>query len=164
MTDRKPPGVSWESWIERLIQDARDAGAFDELPGAGRPMSDLERPHDEDWWLKAKLRREDLSWVPPTISIRADRDATLDAALRAPTEEDVRTLVEELNTRIGAVNRMGAVGPPSTVAKLDVDCIVERWRARRPTIDVEAADTEPPADDDLTAPRRRRWLPRRRSA
>lgn len=41
MTERKPPGTSWETWIEAQIRVAREQGAFDNLPGAGKPLPDL---------------------------------------------------------------------------------------------------------------------------
>jgi len=37
VTERKPPGVSWESWLEEQIRRAREDGAFDNLVGAGKP-------------------------------------------------------------------------------------------------------------------------------
>ncbi|MBV9195450.1 MAG: DUF1992 domain-containing protein [Solirubrobacterales bacterium] len=57
MPERKPPGVRFETWIERQIRRAGERGEFDQLPGAGRPLPDLDRPHDEMWWVKQKLRR-----------------------------------------------------------------------------------------------------------
>ena len=41
MTEQKPPGMSWESWIEQQIREAREAGLFDNLPGAGKPLPSL---------------------------------------------------------------------------------------------------------------------------
>ena len=38
MTERKPPGTSWETWIDAQIRVAREQGAFDNLPGAGKPI------------------------------------------------------------------------------------------------------------------------------
>ena len=38
VTERKPAGKSWESWREELIQLAHEEGAFDNLPGAGKPL------------------------------------------------------------------------------------------------------------------------------
>lgn len=35
MTEQKPPGTSWESWIEQQIRRAQEEGAFDHPPGAG---------------------------------------------------------------------------------------------------------------------------------
>ncbi len=33
MTERKPPGVTWESWVEEQIRKAQEQGAFDDLRG-----------------------------------------------------------------------------------------------------------------------------------
>ena len=58
MTERKPPGVSWETWIDRQVREGMERGDFDDLPGHGRPLRDLDQPRDELWWVKDKLRRE----------------------------------------------------------------------------------------------------------
>ena len=52
MTERKPPGVGFETWVERQIREATERGEFDNLPGAGKPVADLDKPHDELWWIK----------------------------------------------------------------------------------------------------------------
>jgi hypothetical protein len=39
MTERKPPGVSWESGIDEQIRGAREEGAFDNPPGSGKPRN-----------------------------------------------------------------------------------------------------------------------------
>jgi len=46
MTDRRPPGVSFESWIDAQIRVARENGAFDNLPVAGQPLPDAGQPFD----------------------------------------------------------------------------------------------------------------------
>src|SRR4029450_12410344 len=38
--------------------------------GAGKPIPDLDKPHDELWWIKRKLRDEELASLPPTIALR----------------------------------------------------------------------------------------------
>ena len=47
MTERKPAGKSWESWREELIRLAHEEGAFDNLPGAGKPLTDLGESYDQ---------------------------------------------------------------------------------------------------------------------
>jgi len=61
MTERKPPGVSFESWIDRQIREAMERGEFDNLPGAGKPIPDLDKATDELWWIRQKMRSEGLS-------------------------------------------------------------------------------------------------------
>jgi hypothetical protein len=81
VTDRKPPGVNWETWIDRQIREGMERGDFDGLPGHGKPIADLDRPHDELWWVRDKLRREGVSYLPPTLALRKDLE---DASRRSP--------------------------------------------------------------------------------
>jgi hypothetical protein len=108
-----------------------ERGSFDDLPGTGRPLPGLDRPRDEMWWVRDKLRREQLSYLPPTLAVRKELEDALAAVGRATREADVRELVEAINTRIRRVNATATAGPPSTVVPLDVEAVVERWRAAR---------------------------------
>jgi hypothetical protein len=131
MTDRKPPRVRWETWVERRIREGRERGDFDDLPGAGRPIADLDQPRDELWWVKQLLRREQVSMTPPTIAVRRALDEARERIGRATSEEEVRAIVAAINPRIREVNRLASSGPPSTMMPLDVEETVARWRARR---------------------------------
>ena len=131
MTERKPAGVPWESWIDRQIRRAEERGEFDDLPGAGRPIPDLDKPFDEMWWVKDKLRREGLSYMPPSIALRKEAQDALEAARGASSEAEVRAIVSELNDRIRAANRRGIQGPSLMLLPYDVDRIVRDWRRRR---------------------------------
>src|SRR2546422_903351 len=59
MTERKPPGMGFESWIDKQIREAMERGEFDNLPGHGKPIPGLDRPDDDWWWIGPKLRRGD---------------------------------------------------------------------------------------------------------
>jgi hypothetical protein len=131
VTDRKPPGVGFGTWVERQIREATERGAFDDLPGAGKPIADLDEPHDELWWVRRKLRQEQLSYLPPTLALRkAAEDALLEAS-RAPSEEQVRRIVADINARILEGNRKAASGPPPNLVPFDVERVVRTWRERR---------------------------------
>ena len=131
MTDRKPPGVDFETWVERRIREAAERGAFDNLPGAGKPIPDLDEPHDELWWVKRKLRRENFSYLPPTMALRKAAEDALAAASRAGSEAEVRAIVARINARIADGNRKAASGPPLNLAPFDPERVVARWRAAR---------------------------------
>ncbi len=170
MTERKPTGLSWESWTEKQIEEGRRAGLFDDLDGQGKPIEGLDGARDDEWWIKAKLRREQVDYLPPTIAIRGERDAAVAAALAAADEREARRLVEQINDRIRYVNSHTFAGPPSTVWVVDVDSILERWRAEHPSApevvggDVtvgEPATGEPGAGQDRLW---RRWFGSRRRA
>ena len=126
---RKPPGVSWESWTERLIREGIDRGEFDDLPGRGKPIAGLDGPRDELWWVRDKLRREELDALPVSLALRRDREQLLANLAAFPDERQLRDTAEELNRRIRHLNRYGAAGPPSTVMVLDVDDVIARWRS-----------------------------------
>jgi hypothetical protein len=131
MTERKPPGVGFETWVERQLREAAERGAFDDLPGAGKPIPDLDKPHDELWWVKQKLRRENFSYLPPTIALRKRAEEALEAAARAGSEDAVRRIVADINARIIEGNRKAASGPPLNLAPFDVERVVRDWRDRR---------------------------------
>ncbi len=132
MTERKPTGLSWQSWIERQIHEAQQGGAFDDLDGHGRPIDGLGTVHDEMWWVKAKLRDEDINYLPPTIAIRAEREDAIITALNASTEAEVRAVLDQVNERIRYVNSHATAGPPSSIGTFDPELIVGRWVAIPP--------------------------------
>jgi hypothetical protein len=131
MTERKPPWVGFETWVERQLREAAERGAFDDLPGAGKPIPDLDKPHDELWWVKQKLRRENFSYLPPTIALRKQAEEALEAAALAGSEEEVRRIVAGINAKIIEGNRKAASGPPLNLAPFDVERVVRDWRDRR---------------------------------
>ena len=120
----------WESAVEQQIKDGIARGELADLPGRGKPIDGLAADHDEDWWLKAKLRAERLSYLPPTIRIRKEVEEAREAMAAASSESVVRRIVDDINVRIRDINRRGAEGPPSTVMVLDPEAEVARWRAR----------------------------------
>jgi hypothetical protein len=131
MTERKPPWVGFETWVERQLREAAERGAFDDLPGAGKPIPDLDKPHDELWWVKQKLRRENFSYLPPTIALRKQAEEALEAAALAGSEDEVRRIVAGINAKIIEGNRKAASGPPLNLAPFDVERVVRDWRDRR---------------------------------
>ncbi len=45
---------------DNKIRAAIEAGEFDNLPGFGRPSAIIDEPYDPYWWIRRKLRREQL--------------------------------------------------------------------------------------------------------
>ncbi|MEU8790381.1 DUF1992 domain-containing protein [Streptomyces sp. NPDC048643] len=132
MTERKPPGVSFESWVDRQIREAEARGEFDELPGAGKPLPAVtDTPYDELWWIKRKMAREGLSVLPPTLALRKEAEDALVAAAAAPSERTVRRIVEDVNAKIREVMFKPPPGPPLGLKPYDVEKIVQEWRAAR---------------------------------
>lgn len=132
MTRRKPPGVRFETWIDRQIRQASDRREFDDLPGAGRPLRGLDRPYDEMWWVKGKLRQEGISYLPPALALRKEVHEVLEGAARARTEEELRERIEAINEKIrDAIRTPQLRGPAIDVVPLNVERVVREWRQRR---------------------------------
>ncbi|MFL5393427.1 MAG: DUF1992 domain-containing protein [Myxococcales bacterium] len=124
---RRPPSEPFESFVERQIREAREAGELTDLPGQGRPLPGLDAPPDEMWWVKEKMRREDLSFVPDAIAVRRELEALLSAIPRLP-ESEARQRLVALDARIRKLNATVTSGPPTTVAPLDVEALLARSR------------------------------------
>ena len=130
MTQRKPPGTSWESWIEAQIRVAMEQGAFDNLPGAGKPLPNLDQ-YDPLWWVKQLTQREQLSLLPPSLELLRKVERELATIEKLPDEATVRHRIAALNVEIARVNATVVEGPPTRLGKLDVDQVVARWRRTR---------------------------------
>ncbi|HUO70480.1 MAG TPA: DUF1992 domain-containing protein [Solirubrobacteraceae bacterium] len=128
MTARKPPGLGWESWIDRQIREATERGEFDDLPGAGEPIPDLDQPLDELWWVKRKLRSEGLTYMPPSLALRKEAHDALTAASQASSEAEARQIIEHVNAQIREANRKGVAGPAVMLIPYDVERIITQWR------------------------------------
>ena len=130
MAKRKPPGKTWESFVEQQIREAMEAGAFDNLQGKGQPIADLGREYDPDWWAKKLIEREKVSLTPPALALRRTVEQTLERLARIRDEREVRRTIDVLNAQIRTLNATVAEGPPTNLAPLEVEAIVRRWRER----------------------------------
>ncbi|MEU5806178.1 DUF1992 domain-containing protein [Streptomyces sp. NPDC047718] len=131
MTERKPPGVSFESWVDRQIREAAERGVFDRLEGLGRPLASADAPYDEMWWVKEKLHREGFAALPPSLALRKEAEDALEAVRSARSERQVRAVLTEINEKIRAALRRPPPGPPLRLAVFDVDEVLAAWRAGR---------------------------------
>jgi hypothetical protein len=131
MTERKPPGTSWETWIDAQIRVAREQGAFDNLPGAGKPLPNLGQEHDPLWWVKQLVQREQISILPPSLELLRKVEKELAAIEKLDDEATVRHRVAALNVEIAKVNATVVEGPPTRLSTLDVDKVVARWQTTR---------------------------------
>lgn len=126
----------YETFVDRLIREARERGEFDNLPGAGKPLDlgDPDGADDPDWWVKAKLRREqvDASGALPTaLGLRKEAEGFPESLADVPSEARVREILEDFNRRVKIDRLRPAVGklPPMIARTVDVDAMVEEWKA-----------------------------------
>jgi hypothetical protein len=153
MTERKPPGMSFETWVDTQISQGLARGDFDGLEGAGKPLSRAALDETGYEWVVAKARRENLDllgMLPPGLALRKERDDLPRRAEALPSEAAVRALAEDYDDRGRAFWRRPQESRWSPVPGLcDVEALVAAWRQSRP------AAPEPPAPP--AAPPRLPW-------
>jgi hypothetical protein len=158
MTERKPQGMSFETWVDSQISRSIERGDFDGLAGAGKPLPRQSVADDAYEWAVAKARREGVdtaAMLPPGLALRRERDELPARVARLATEDDVRAMALDFNARVEAFWRRPAESRWSPVPGLaDVEALVAGWASSRP---------EPaPAPVMPAPPARRRWFRRRR--
>jgi hypothetical protein len=167
MTERKPPTVSFPDWVESQIRTAEQAGAFKNLPGAGKPIPDIDRPKDDLEWVANLLRREQVdvaSVLPPALALAKEVEVLPERLAKLRSEAHVRDTVEDLNDRIRHAQRQPQTGPPFRVRTVNVDAAVDQWRTERAAraATVATQPTQPPRPAS-GPPTQRTWLGRRKA-
>ena len=159
MTERKPQGMSFETWVDSQISRSIERGDFDGLAGAGKPLPRQSVADDAYEWAVAKARREGVdtaAMLPPGLALRRERDELPARVARLGSESEVRALAEDYNARVQAFWRRPQESRWSPLPGLaDVEALVDGWRRSRPA--PAPAPVQPPP------PVRRRWFRRRRS-
>ena len=158
MTERKPPEISFTSWVDQQIIDAEKRGAFDNLPGTGKPIPRHEETNYSQAWLRDYLRREGVSAeeiLPAPLRLRKEVERLTGTVQDLLSEPHVRAVVADLNRRIMEWRR-NSVGPPIFVPLVDEEEMVRRWRAAQPA---EPASSPAGADRETVrpVPSRGRW-------
>ena len=70
--------------VEQRIREAQARGEFDDLPGAGKPIPDLDHADDELTWVRKWMRREGID---------------LGTELKELTPDQRRRLIDDLHGR-----------------------------------------------------------------
>jgi hypothetical protein len=161
MTERKPPEISFTSWIDQQIHEAAQRGAFDNLPGAGKPLPRGETGGDA--WLRNYLAREGVAaeeLLPTPLRLRKERERLAETVSGLRTEAEVREVVRDLNRRIMEWRRI-PTGPSIFLALVGEETMVSRWReAQAAAPAAPTAQATPPArprTSQPAEPSRPRW-------
>jgi hypothetical protein len=155
LTDRKPPWMRKETWVDQQIREAQERGDFDGLAGAGKPIPNLDRPFTAERWAVDWVTRQggDLrGLLPPLLQLRRERTELLATLDQVPSEAILRETVAEFNRRLLDQYRRPAEGPLIAVGVLDVEETIAAWRLARPV--------PPPPALPLPPPDRRWWVRR----
>ena len=159
MTERKPPDLSFTSWIDRQINEAAERGAFDNLPGAGKPLPKRTEADAAEAWLRDYLRREGVSadeLLPTPLKLRKETEGLAETVQDLGSEQEVRAVVADINRRIIEWRRI-PTGPPVLLPLLNAESLVGRWHDAHPDPPRPALPSPAPAP----APPTRRWRRRR---
>ncbi|SDQ35671.1 DUF1992 domain-containing protein [Quadrisphaera sp. DSM 44207] len=151
MTQRKPPQVPFETWVDRQIRVAQERGEFDNLSLAGKPLP-KGRPSTTDEWTVEWAKREgaDLTaMLPLSLALAKEREELTASLPRQGSEAQVRALVQDFNARLDQAYRRPPDGPPLALAPIGLDAALRRWREAHPR-PAPSAEPEPPVA-------RRRW-------
>ena len=150
MTERKPAGMSFETWVDIQISQAQDRGDFDDLAGAGQPLPRRTVNESTYAWVIDKARQENidvLGMLPPALALRKEREDLPRRVVALPSEDAVRALAADFNERVELFWRRPQDGPAVPVGLADVETLVAVWGMGRP---------EPAAPPPVAlAPRRR---------
>jgi Domain of unknown function (DUF1992) len=134
MTERKPPQMKFQTWIDQQVADAERRGVFDDLPGKGKPLNIKPGAADGDYgqaWLRDYARREGVpaeEMLPTPLRLRRELERLAETAREFRSEAEVREAAADLNRRIVEWRRI-PLGPPVHVRLANADDLVARWRA-----------------------------------
>jgi hypothetical protein len=137
MTERKPHSMSINDWVEGQIRRADAEGAFDNLPGAGRPLVGLDTEQDPLTWVVNKLRREQVdltSVLPPQLALAREAELVPERVRTMASEAAVRGYLDDLNARISHAHAWPPEGPPMRTKLVKVEPILEQWREYRASL------------------------------
>ena len=121
--------MGFDDLVERQINKGRREGLFDDLPGHGQPIADLDRPRKEGWWAinfakteRARMREEDLKHRKRAVRYELRR---------AEVESEVVAIVEGVNAAIAEHNRMSRdLAQIRPFPELSLDEEVNRFQER----------------------------------
>ena len=131
MTERKPLGTSWESWIEAQIRVAQEQGAFDNLPGAGKPLPNIDQVTTHSGGSSSSPSASSSPCCRPRSSCCA-RWSGSSPRWRSPlTRRPCVAASPPSTSRSPRLNATVTEGPPTRLGPLDIDQVVARWRRTR---------------------------------
>src|SRR3712207_3732826 len=165
MTERKPQGMTFESWVEQQIRRAEDEGAFEGLSLAGKPLPRRDREKSSyEWALEwAKREEADVAGMLPTgLALRKEREQLPALIARQASEVAVRALVEAHNARVDQYYRRPVEGVWVPVGMADLETELALWRQAHP-VPVAPLPAPPPAPRPAAPRGRRRWWRRGQS-
>jgi hypothetical protein len=132
MSGRKPFEITWNSWIDRQIEESRKKGEFDNLSGRGQSLAQLASTYDENWWIKNKMQEEDYNLTPPTIKMRKKTEEWLAQFHKISHVDVMKFQAKQLNLEITEANQT-SLGPMLPQSLLNIEQLCLDWKKKRST-------------------------------
>jgi hypothetical protein len=134
-TERTAP--SWDALTERLIREAQDSGAFDDLPHRGRPLPADEDAYGGEMAMAYRVLRN-AGAAPPWIEAHKEArrvEAEVEGLLAQPRGRTAfgrrrarERLIELVREHGAAVERLAVLAPTPRqhIRRLDLHALVRR--------------------------------------
>jgi len=116
--------------IDAAVRQITEEVTKSDLPGKGLPIPDIDQPYKPDWWIRNKLRRENISVETEGLRVRRQVERMVAELHRLPNEAAVRRHAAAINSVIRQANRSARPGPAANLAAVDVERAVDDWRQR----------------------------------
>jgi hypothetical protein len=129
--EEKDPEKRRAAFIEHTIRQNMREGFFENVEGTGQPLSWIDKPYDELWWVKQLVEREKLSILPESLELRREIEQKLQEIRSMTQERFVREELEALNAKIRRANATTIQGPPTVLVPINIEAVVAKWKAER---------------------------------
>ena len=129
MASNRPPGVTWESYIDALFRQARENGEFDRLPGAGETIPGWTSPTTRTGGSSSTCTAKSFQLCLTHCASKPNWSPSSTASGTC-REDQVRRKLMQLNAQIHRMNSTPADGPALNVSMIDVDAMVKKWREK----------------------------------
>jgi hypothetical protein len=110
-------GPQQESWVERVIREAGEAGEFDDLLGHGKPIPRLDRPYESTWWARTWMERDRRNHAVTALAAKLRRE--LPRLMAGADPNVIRAGLRNFNEQIAAVN--DGIPDDDKLPVLDID-------------------------------------------
>jgi len=117
---------------DRRIEEAMQAGKFDNLEGMGQPLDLEPMPAEENarmtWWAIRLLRKNEF--IPHEVQWRKQIELLKETLRKARDESAVRKIVSAINDLVHKLNTLGTGALKGDVAPLDLQTELHTFRSR----------------------------------
>jgi hypothetical protein len=165
VTERKPAGMSFTSWIDKQILDAEKSGQFDGLPGSGKPIPKRDGMSGYDIWLHDYMEREGVAtgdMLPTPLKLKKEIESLAENLNALKSEEEAARAIDDLNHRI-LQWRKYPTDPPMHVPMVRKAELLASWREAHADRQSSSAGNEPAIREASGHRRWPRWLKTRQS-